>query len=98
MCFDLESNEMKENVALPVLAESFPGFPQVWTESVCVEVALVLPDSSIEGERLIVLPIGVKLHVSVLVFLAGQVPSFFPVLPIAAHVLLLGVPRRCSTT
>ena len=85
-------------VSVLVSVESFPRSSQVWEESVCVAVALVLPDSSIEGEHLIVLPIGVKLHVSVLVFLAGQVPSFFPVLPIAAHVLLLGVPRRCSTT
>ena len=85
-------------VSVLVSVESFPRSPQVWEKSVCVAIALVLPDSSIEGERLIVLPIGVKLHVSVLVFLAGQVPSFFPVLPIAAHVLLLGVPRRCSTT
>ena len=79
------------------LAKSFPGSRQIWQESVCIEVALVLPDSSIEGERLVVLPIGVKLHVSVLVFLAGQVPSFSPVLPIVAHVWLLGVPRHCST-
>ena len=88
---------MSAIVPVLVLVESFPGPPQVWEESVCVAIALVLPDSSIEGERLIVLPIGVKLHVSVLVFLAGQVPSFFPVLPIAAHVRLLGVPCHCST-
>ena len=84
-------------VSVLVSVESFPGSPQVWEESVCVAVALVLPDSSIEGECLVVLPIGVKLHVSVLVFLAGQVPSFSPVLPIVAHVWLLGVPRHCST-
>ena len=29
MWFDLGSNKIKENVALPVLAESFPGSPQV---------------------------------------------------------------------
>ena len=84
-------------VSVLVSVESFPGSPQVWEESVCVAVALVLPDSSIEGERLVVLPIGVKPQVLVLVFLAGQVPSFSPVLPVAAHVRLLGVPRHCST-
>ena len=81
-----------------VSVESFPRSTQVWDKPVCVAIALVLPDSSIEGEHLVVLPIGVKLHVSVLVFLAGQVGSFSPVLPIAAHVLLLGVPRHCSTS
>ena len=35
---------------LLVLAKSFPGSPQIWKESICVEVALVLPDPSIEGE------------------------------------------------
>ena len=88
---------MSAMVSVLVSVESFPRSPQVWEESVCVAIALVLPDSSIEGERLVVLPIGVKLHVSVLVFLAGQVPSFSPVLPIVAHVWLLGVPRHCST-
>ena len=33
-----------------VLAKSFPGSPQIWKESICVETALVLPDPSIEGE------------------------------------------------
>ena len=89
---------MSAMVSVLVSVESFPRSPQVWEESVCVAIALVLPDLFIEGEGLVVLPIGVKLPVSVLVFLAGQVPSFFPVLPIAAHVRLLGVPRHCSTT
>ena len=84
-------------VSVLVSVESFPGSPQVWEESVCVAIALVLPDSSIEGERLVVLSIGVKPHGSVLVFLAGQVPSFSPVLPIVAHVWLLGVSCNCST-
>ena len=66
--------------------ESFPKSSQV------------LHDSSVEGEHLIVLPIRVEPHVLVLISLAGQVGSSSPVLPIAAHVLLLGVPRRCSTT
>ena len=68
------------------LVESFPRSSQV------------LHDSSIEGEHLVILPIGVKLHVPVLVLLAGQVGPFSPVLPIAAHVLLLGVPHHCSTS
>ena len=85
-------------VSVLVSVESFPRSPQVWEESVCVAIALVLPDSSIEGEHLVVLPIGVKLHVSVLLPLAEQVGSSSPVLPIAAHVLLLGVPRHCSTS
>ena len=58
----------------------------------------VLHDPSVEGERLVVLPIMVELHVSVLISLAGQVGSSSPVLPIAVHVLLLGVPRHCSTS
>ena len=66
--------------------ESFPRSSQV------------LHDSSVEGEHLVVLPIRVELHVSVLISLAGQVGSSSPVLPIAVHVLLLGVPRHCSTS
>ena len=73
-------------VLVLVLVESFPRSSQV------------LHDSSIEGEHLIVLPIRVKLHVLVLISLAGQVGSSSPVLPIAVHVLLLGVPRHCSTS
>ena len=40
-------------VSVLVSVESFPGSPQVWEESVCVAIALVLPDSSIEGECLV---------------------------------------------
>ena len=85
-------------VSVLVSVESFPGSPQVWEESVCVAVALVLHDSSVEGEHLVVLPIRVELHVSVLISLVGQVGSSSPVLPVAVHVLLLGVPRHCSTS
>ena len=88
---------MSAMVTLLVLAKSFPGSPQIWKESVYVEVALVLPDPSIEGECLVTLSIGVKPHRSVLVFLTGQVPSFSPMFPIMAHVWLLGIPRHCST-
>ena len=66
--------------------ESFPRSSQV------------LHDSSVEGEHLVVLPIRVELHVSVLISLAGQVGSSSSVLSIVVHVLLPGASHHCSTS